>query len=387
MRRVTAISVLVLAPGLLLAQVAGSYYPGRHDDWQRKSAAEAGFNASKLDEAIAFIQSKESKKPRDLREAHYLSFNREPHGEPIGPYKDRGDMTGVILRGGYLVAEWGEPWRVDMTFSATKSYLSTTVGLAVQDGLISSIHDPVGRYVTTGEFDKGLNAKITWDHLLRQTSDWEGTLWGKPDWADRPPAGADALEAYRHRKHAEPGTTYKYNDTRVNLLAYSALQVWRRPLPQVLKERIMDPIGASQTWRWYGYDNSWVNMDGVMMQSVAGGAHFGGGLWISARDHARFGLLTLRNGKWKDKQLLAADWVKLARTPTPVQRTYGFMNWFLNTDKKMWPSAPEEAFAHIGNGTNLVYGDPVNDLVIVLRWFDGEAFDPFIRQVQAALGK
>ena len=100
MRRVTAISVLVLAPGLLLAQVAGSYYPGRHDDWQRKSAAEAGFNASKLDEAIAFIQSKESKKPRDLREAHYLSFNREPHGEPIGPYKDRGDMTGVILRGG-----------------------------------------------------------------------------------------------------------------------------------------------------------------------------------------------------------------------------------------------------------------------------------------------
>ncbi len=225
-----------MAACLLPAQPA-AYYPGPHDDWQRRTPAEAGFDAAALDEAITYLKTKESKKPRDLRLSHEVSFGREPYGEPLGPYKSRGDMTGVILRGGYIVAEWGEPWRVDMTFSATKSYLSTTVGLAVAEGLIQSIHDPVGRYVTTGEFDSPLNAKITWDHLLRQTSDWEGTLWGKPDWADRPPAGAAELEAYRTRRHAEPGTTYKYNDTRVNLLAYSALQVWRRPLPQILKER------------------------------------------------------------------------------------------------------------------------------------------------------
>ncbi len=147
----------------------------------------------------------------------------------------------------------------------------------------------------------------------------------------------------------------------------------------------MDPIGASNNWRWYGYENSWVNIDGVMVQSVAGGAHFGGGLWISARDHARFGLLTLRNGKWGAKQLLSEEWVKLARTPTPVQPTYGFMNWYLNTGKKLWPSAPASSFAHIGNGANMIYCDPENDLVMVLRWFESEAFDEFARKVQAAM--
>jgi hypothetical protein len=52
------------------------------------------------------------------------------------------------------------------------------------------------------------------------------------------------------------------------VFAYSLLQVWRKPLPVVLKDKIMDPIGASSTWRWYGYENSFVNMDGIMMQSV-----------------------------------------------------------------------------------------------------------------------
>jgi CubicO group peptidase (beta-lactamase class C family) len=125
-------------------------------------------------------------------------------------------------------------------------------------------------------------------------------------------------------------------------------------------------------------------MDGVMVQSVAGGAHFGGGLWISARDHARFGLLTLRNGKWDGRQLISEDWVKHARTPTPVQPTYGFMNWYLNTDKKLWPSAPASSFAHIGNGTNMIYCDPENDLVVILRWIDGGAIDGFLQKLLAA---
>lgn len=149
----------------------------------------------------------------------------------------------------------------------------------------------------------------------------------------------------------------------------------------------MDPIGASTTWRWYGYDNSWVNIDGIMMQSVAGGAHWGGGIWITARDQARFGLLTQRNGQWKGKQLISPEWVKMARTPTPVEPTYGFMNWMLNTNRKLWPSAPASSFAHIGNGTNIIYCDQENDLVVVLRWIEGSAIDPFLKQLLSALRK
>jgi len=345
-------------------------------------------NAELVDSAIAFAKSMESRTPRDLRAAHWASdYGREPLPDPLGPFKDRGDVTGIIVRNGYLVAEWGEPDRVDLTFSVTKSFLSSTVGLAWDRRLIRDLHSPVKDYVKTGEFDSEHNAKITWDDLLRQTSDWEGTLWGKPDWSDRPPADVP-IEEYRKRVHAEPGTTYKYNDVRVNLLAYSALQVWRRPLPEVLKEYLMNPIGASNTWVWHGYDNSWVTIDGKRMQSVPGGAHWGGGMWISARDLARFGLLTLRRGKWKDKQILSEAWIAQALTPTKPEPTYGFMNYFLNTARadgqRPWPGATPNTFCHIGRGANVVCDIPEYDLVVVARWIQDEALDGLLKRVIAA---
>lgn len=363
---------------------AGAYFPDRHPAWERRAPAQLGMNAARLDSAIAFARANEATTPRDLEQAHWVSLGREPHSAPIGKFAPRGDQTGLVVRQGYIVAEWGEPDRVDMTFSVTKSFLSTTIGLALDRGLIASLEDPVRRYVTTGEFDSEHNRKIRWDHLLRQTSDWEGTLWDKPDWADRPPANQPLVD-YINRPRAEPGTTYKYNDVRVNVLAYAGLMVWRRPLPQVLRELVMDPIGASNTWRWLGYENSWVNVDGQMVQSVSGGGHWGGGMFISAFDQARFGLLTLRRGKWKDRQILSDRWVTLALTPTPVQTDYGFMNWFLNTDRRRWPSAPASTFCHLGNGTNLICGIPEHDLVVVARWIRNEAVDGFLQRVVAAI--
>jgi CubicO group peptidase (beta-lactamase class C family) len=167
--------------------------------------------------------------------------------------------------------------------------------LAWQRGLIHDVNDRVRDYMPTPElFDSPHNQPITWNHLLRQTSDWQGTLWGKPDWADRPEG--EKPSDYPKRKLWEPGAHYKYNDVRVNLLAYAALNVWRRPLPEVLRDEVMEPIGASNTWRWHGYDNAWVTIDGRKVQSVTGGGHWGGGMFISARDMARFGYLFLRNG-------------------------------------------------------------------------------------------
>jgi CubicO group peptidase (beta-lactamase class C family) len=178
---------------------------------------------------------------------------------------------------------------------------------------------------------------------------------------------------------------YKYNDVRVNVLALAALNVLRRPLPQVLKERVMDPIGASRTWRWNGYDNSWINVDGQWVQSVSGGGHWGGGMLISARDQARFGLLTLRRGRWKDRQVLSEEWIRRATTPTPAQPTYGFMNYMLNTERRPLPDAPAAAFFHEGAGTNVIYVDPVNDLVVVARWIDRKAVPELVKRVLAAV--
>ncbi len=145
----------------------------------------------------------------------------------------------------------------------------------------------------------------------------------------------------------------------------------RKPLPQVLREEVMEPIGASSTWRWYGYENSWVDIDGQKVQSVSGGGHWGGGMFINAYDMARFGYLFLRNGKWKDRPIVSEKWIEMARKPGPANATYGFANWYLNTDRKPVPTAPATAVRFVGNGNNIVYIDWENDLVIVTRWSNG----------------
>jgi CubicO group peptidase (beta-lactamase class C family) len=355
-------------------------------------------DSARVAAAVAFAIAQQVKNPRSMEENHYRTFGREPYGAGVGPFTDRGEPTGVILRHGYIVAEWGEPDRVDMTHSVTKSFLSSVVGLAFDRRMIRSLDDSVFRYVgpvmalpggpgsavaTPLElFATPHNRRITWDHLLRQVSDWEGTLWGKPEWADRP---TGTPVEWRTRPRVAPGTVWEYNDVRVNAMALAALQVWRRPLPSVLREYIMEPIGASSTWQWTGYESSWVLMDGQAVQSVSGGGHWGGGMFITAHDMARFGYLTLRRGKWKDRQLLSDEWVTRALTPTPAQPTYGFMNWFLNTDRKYVPSAPASVFVHVGNGTNVVIVDPEHDIVAVVRWIENGAVDGFLQRLLAAL--
>jgi CubicO group peptidase (beta-lactamase class C family) len=396
----------VLFCGLLVAAAEAQVVPGA--DWMRKTPAEAGINPQLLKEAIDFSIVSEVKNPRDLKLNHYQTFGRrEPFGEAIGPIKDRGDLTGVIVHKGAIVAEWGEPTRVDMTHSVTKSLLSSVVGLAFDAGMIRNVDDTAREYVAPIQlynplyagsnradrmgvpdlidlFDTPHNRAITWNHLLRQTSDWEGTLWGKPDWADRP---SDRPGEWLTRVRGKPGTAYKYNDTRVNVLALAALNVWRRPLPQVLKDKIMDPIGASNTWRWFGYDNAWVVIDGQPVQSITGGGHFGGGMFINAYDMARFGLLTLRKGKWGDKQVLSERWIASALTPTGLTSPYGFMNYELNNDRKRLPSAPASAFMHTGGGLNMIYVDPEHDLVAVVRWIDNKAADEFVKRLIAAVAE
>lgn len=373
----------LIAPALALATSPAPYFPPA-GEWEHIAPAEAGLDPEGVAAAVQHAIENESKDSRDLTTMQQASFGREPMNEPLGPLGDRGDPTGIIVRHGRIVAEWGEPERVSATWSVAKSFLSTVVGVAVDCGVIRDVHAPVRETVPTEHFASERHGRITWDHLLRQTSDWEGTLWGKPDWADRPPRDMP-IEEYRARVRAEPGTTYKYNDTRVNLLALAALHVWREPLPDVLREHIMEPIGASETWQWVGYSTSWTEIDGVRMQSVSGGTHYGGGMFINAYDMARFGLLTLNNGRWNDRQLISEGWIALSRTPTDVEPGYGFMNYYLNDDRKMYPAAPATAYAHRGAGSNIIYVDEEHDIVAVVRWIQGSAMNGFIEKLLGAV--
>lgn len=397
--------LLVCSCHVSFAQKPAAVYFPAAGKWEQRVPSSMGIKENILNDAISLAKAGESKNPRSMEISHYRSFGKEPFGEGIGPFADRGEATGIIVYKGYIVAQWGEPYRCDMTHSVTKSFLSAIVGVAVDKGLIANVTDTVFNYVPPIElyqpqkpvnrpaeeigqaqllfpFASQHNQTITWDDLLRQTSDWEGTLWGKPDWADRPDADASK---WMNRVRNKPGTTYEYNDVRVNVLALAATGVWRKPLSQALKQYIMDPIGASNTWRWTGYRNAWIVLDGQPVQSVSGGGHWGGGMFINAFDMARFGWLTLNRGKWNGQQLLSEAWIKQSLTPTVPKTDYGYMNWFLNTGRKFLPSAPETAFTHVGNGNNIIYVDPEHELVAVIRWIDGRSQDAVIGKIIEAL--
>jgi CubicO group peptidase (beta-lactamase class C family) len=396
-----AVAALGLTPPLF-AQQAGSsarpttkparttasqsaYFPSRFD-WQHRKPDEVGMSAARIEEAVQIAIAAETPGPRDMAAFLQKGFSREPNYTIIGPVKDRGPASGLVTRRGYIVAEWGDPGRADISNSVTKTFLTTVVGLAWQRGLIRDVNDTVRGYMPphVDLFEAPHNQAIQWDHLLRQTSDWQGALWDKADWADRPVG--DKPEDWPNRKLWEPGTHFKYNDVRVNVLALAALHVWRRPLPEVLREAVMDPIGASSTWRWYGYDNSWVEIDGHKMQSVSGGGHWGGGMFINAYDMARFGYLFLRNGKWQNREIVSEQWIRMARTPGADKADYGYANWYLNTGRKSLPAAPATAVQFLGNGTNVIYVDWENDIVAVVRWIkDDRELNNFIGTVLAAI--
>ncbi len=352
------------------------YYPPRGDAWERRRAEDVGMDSALLDEAVAYAKTQETRVPRDF------STQVETFGSLLGPLpKERGETNGIVIRHGYVVAEWGDTRRIDPTYSVAKSFLSTVLGLALDRGLIRRVEDPVRDYIKDGGYDSPHNAKVTWEQHARQTSEWEGEMWGKKsDFVGVEQFGKGKREP---RPTKEPGTFWEYNDVRINRFSLSLLRVWRKPLPRVLKDEVMDEIGASNTWQYHGYANSDVMVDGKKMSSVGGGTRWGGGLWISTRDEARFGYLFLRNGRWKNKQIISERWVKAATEPSSVKPGYGFL-WWLNTGRKEWPSAPETSYAALGYGSNTIWVDPEHDLVIVWRWHQPNP-DELIKRVLASV--
>ena len=361
-----------------------TYFPYKSQNWETKTPKEVEIDEVKLEKAIEFAKKNEYKGSRDLRIAILKGFEKEPFHKVLGPTKKRGGPAGIILKNGYIISKWGETDRVDMTFSVTKSFLSTIAGLAYDNNLIQNINDNVTNYIWDGTFNGEHNGKITWEHLLQQNSDWSGEIWGGKDWADRPPKNG-GLNDWEHRKLNEPGTVMEYNDVRVNVLAYALTHVWRKPIPQVLKEQIMDKIGASTTWRWFGYDNAWTVIDGVNMKSVTGGGHSGAGLFISTEDMAKFGLLFQNNGNWNGTQLISEEWISKAVKPSVPNVNYGYLWWLNKKGARHWEGLSENIFYAAGFGGNFIVIDKENDLVIVTRWLEPSKIKEFMQKVNASM--
>jgi len=359
--------------------------------------------ATALADAIAFATAHESPWPRDPDApappggkpwgVHH--DDPPPYNRLYGPVHPRGPQSGVVRQHGQEIAAWGEPDRADLTFSVAKSYLALLAGIAHDDGLLPDENERVGERVGGIGFDDSEhNRAITWAQLLTQTSEWQGTSFGLPDTVDRwrkvgldprPPAagpkgGARPLQA--------PGTYWEYNDVRINQLALALLHLFRRPLPEVFRERILAPLGGGEGFAWRGYDDAWVELPGAgRVQSVPGGSHWGAGVSISARDQARIGRMVLAGGTIAGKRIVSREWLERMATPSPIAPWYGGLVW-LNRDGTQFPGASPRAVVMQGAGDHYTWIDPELDAVVVLRWLDpAHARDAFARFGAALRGR
>ncbi|WOD15857.1 serine hydrolase domain-containing protein [Paraburkholderia kirstenboschensis] len=313
-----------------------------------------------------------------------------PWNRLLGPVHDRGPVSGAIALDGRKLATWGEPDRADLTFSIAKTYLALLAGVAHDRGLLPDLDEPVRVRVPGIGFDDDHNANITWTQLLQQTSEWQGTCFGLPDQADHyravtfgePPNGKKGDP----RPLQQPGTYWEYNDVRINQLSLALLHLFGEPLPEVFREAIARPSGASDAWDWVGYDHAWVKVGGRRVQSVPGGTHWGGGMSISANDQLKIAQMLLDEGTVSGRRVLSKEWIARMQTPCPIAPFYGYLVW-LNTGQKMFPSVPASSYFGVGAGSSFMWIEPTRRLAVIVRWLDPEHADEFFGRVFDAVAQ
>ncbi|HKQ24679.1 MAG TPA: serine hydrolase [Burkholderiales bacterium] len=348
--------------------------------------------SAKLDQAVQFATDHETPWTRDITDRWGIHHeDPPPWNKLLGPVHARGPVSGTIVLNGKTLISWGQPDRPDLTFSIAKTYLALVAGVAHDRGLLPDVDEPVRMRIPGIGFDEGPNAQVTWAHLLQQTSEWEGTVFGVPDQADRYRTlsflgAAAAGKKGDPRPLQAPGTFWEYNDVRINQFSLALLHLFGRPLPDVFREAIMQPVGASDYWRWVGYDNAWITLKGHRVQSVPGGTHWGGGVSIGSHDQARIGQMMLEDGKVNGRQVISPEWIKHMRTPCRIAPFYGYLIW-LNHDRRVFPSVPASSYLAIGAGGNFTWIEPERRMVVVVRWINPDNADEFFRRVLQAIGE
>jgi CubicO group peptidase (beta-lactamase class C family) len=341
--------------------------------------------------ALADIRLHEPSLPREMGAWLGSALAGEPWPYVMGPVLDRGAPNGVVWVGGEEVARWGDPGRREMTFSIAKSALGTLAGLAFDDGLIPDLDEPVVTRVPLTAFggdvygpgvphDAAAARRITWRHLLTQTSEWRGTLFDVPWWAD--PQG----NQQRGGPSVSPGTRFSYNDVRTTLCSLALTHLRGEDNATTFGARVLEPLGCEPGWSWHGLDQMRTRLGGEEVAVTTGGSHWGGGLWLSAEDLARLGHLQLRGGEWDGRRILGEEWCRRTLVPTHARHAYGLMWWRnpeagvpVGTERSsppgavggpdaLYPGAGVRGFAAQGSGEQIVWCDPDRDLVAVVRW-------------------
>ena len=245
-------------------------------------------------------------------------------------------------------------------FSVTKSFVSALIGIAIEDGLIDSIADPITKYVPelvgTGYDGTTIEDILTMSSGVGFTEDY-GDLMSDVNRMSMTIAGEGSLDGFAAslEREREPGTYNNYVSVDTHVLGMMLVRVTGKTLTELLQEQIWKPLGMEYAANWF--------TDGEGMEVAMGG------MQVALRDMARLGRLYLNGGKWNGKQIVPEAWVKASVTPNaprlmagkdnPGSATpfgYGFQWWI--------PSVPHGDFMAFGIYHQTIYVDPTTGIII-----------------------
>ena len=251
------------------------------------------------------------------------------------------------------------PTSKHISWSVAKSFLSALVGIAIRDGLIDDINDPITKYLPDFK-DTGYDG-IKIKNILQMSS---GVLFNE-DYADpnsdinkfgRAVAAGTSFRDFAKTltNHKEQGTYNHYVSIDSQMLGFLLVEVTGMPLREYLHEHIWEKIGMEDS-AYYLSDNEDVDMAL-------------GGLNATLRDYAKFGLLYLNNGRWDDEQVVPSAWVDASHSMDAPHLQpgvndlsssawgYGYQWWV--------PGFPDTDYTASGVYNQYIYIDPLSNVVI-----------------------
>jgi CubicO group peptidase (beta-lactamase class C family) len=335
----TAIAAIAWCGAPLRAQAPIDYYPT--DQWRTSSADEQALDRKKLKKLVKRIR--------------------------------RNDISGIdsllIVRNGYLVIEsyfngWG-PDDLHTLQSDTKSITSLLVGIARQQGFISSVDQKVlgffPEYRRIKNVDDRKAAMSLRDLLTMRTGlNWsEDPYEGSPLWQLNN-CGCDWLKfTLDWRMREQPGTRFEYNSGGVILLGGVIRNASGIPTDIFAQRFLFDPLGITRVRWYYGKPDNL--------------PHMGGGVNLRPLDMAKIGYLVLRRGRWGNQQVVSEDWLaeSLQHSVTSVRTfagrpvDYGYLWWLLRLDGEGIEGPDADVYTAAGAQGQWIFIVPKYDMVVV----------------------
>ena len=302
-------------------------------------------------------------------------------------YALTGGGSGIVTRGGKTVLTWGDQGKLYDLKSTTKSIGVTALALAIADGKLALTDRAVDRHTGFGippeeNRETGWLDRVTLRHLATQTAGFQKT-------------GGYGKLLFK------PGTKWLYSDGGPNWLAECVTLAYGQDLQGLMFERVFTPLGIRRQdlrWRKNAYRPH-------TLGKVAR-REFGSGIHANVNAMARIGLLYLRGGTWREKQLIPADFIDTARCPLPSvvglpvldadkhgngSAHYGLL-WWNNADGAL-TGVPRDAYWSWGLHESLILVVPSLDIMVARaggswqRNWDGhyDVLAPFFGPIVAAV--